>query len=169
MARRAALASVVEASTPIRSPLTRPCPARRPSTQVNTAPCTSSGSRERVLLGHEWPGTRSVVRRRSKARWPPLREGIYDGAFATERCREWSTRHGMRHRVVARDPQAEGFVVLARRWVAERSFGWLSHWGGLARNRAGRLDVSAARLALVGILSGFEALLNPMPIRAPAR
>jgi hypothetical protein len=53
--------------------------------------------------------------------------------------------------------------------VVERSFGWLSHWGGLARDRAGRLDVSAARLALVGILSGFEALLNPMPVRAPAR
>ena len=75
----------------------------------------------------------------------------------------------MRHRAVARDPRAEGFVVLARRWVVERSFGWLSHWGGLARDRAGRLDVSAARLALVGILSGFEALLDPMPIRAPAR
>jgi putative transposase len=104
-----------------------------------------------------------------KARWPSLREGVYDGAFAAERCREWSNVHGMRHRVVARDPVARGFVVLARRWVVERSFGWLSHWGGLARDRAGRLDVSAARLAVVGILSGFEALLNPMPVRAPAR
>jgi putative transposase len=104
-----------------------------------------------------------------EARWPTLREGVYDGAFAAGRCREWSGRHGMRHRVVARDPQAEGFVVLARRWVVERSVGWLSHRGGLARDRAGRLDVSAARLAVVGILSGFEALLNPMPIRAPAR
>jgi transposase len=104
-----------------------------------------------------------------KARWPSLREGVYDTAFAAERCREWSNRHGMRHRVVARDPQARGFVVLARRWVVERSFGWLSHWGGLARDRAGRLDVSAARLAVVGILSGFEALLNPMPVRAPAQ
>jgi putative transposase len=100
-----------------------------------------------------------------KARWPTLREGVYDGAFAAERCREWSNRHGMRHRVVARDPAARGFVVLARRRVVERSFGWLSHRGGLARERAGRLDVSAARLAAVGILSGFEALLNPMPVR----
>src|SRR3954447_21760353 len=104
-----------------------------------------------------------------KARWPTLREGVYDGAFAAGRCREWSNRHGMRHRVVARDPQAEGFVVLARRRVVERSFGWLSHWGGRARDRGGRPDVSAARLALVGVLSGFEALLDPMPVRAPAR
>src|SRR3954452_18691073 len=66
-------------------------------------------------------------------------------------------------------PRAEGFVVLARRWVVERSFGWLSHWGGLAKDRGGRLDVSAARLAVVGVLSGFEALLNPMPVRAAAQ
>jgi transposase len=104
-----------------------------------------------------------------KARWPSLREGVCDGAFAAERCRAWSNVHGMRHRVVSRDPAARGFVVLARRWVVERSFGWPSHWGGLAKDRGGRLDVSAARLACVGILSGFEALLNPMPIRAPAR
>src|SRR4051812_26398841 len=104
-----------------------------------------------------------------KVRWPSLREGVYDGAFAAERCREWSNVHGMRHRVVARDPAARGFVVLARRRVVERSFGWLSHSGGLARDRAGRLDISAARLALVGVLSGFEALLNPRPVRAPAQ
>src|SRR3954467_10505045 len=104
-----------------------------------------------------------------KVRWPSLREGVYDGAFAAERCREWANVHGMRHRVVTRDPAARGFVVLARRWVVERSFGWLSHWGGLARDRAGRLDVSAARLALVGILSGFEALLNPRSVRPPAQ
>ena len=103
-----------------------------------------------------------------KARWPSLREGVYDGAFAAERCREWSNRHGMRHRVVARDPAVRGFLVLARRWVVERSFGWLSHWNGLAKDRAGRLDVSAARVAFACVLSGVEALLNPMPIRAPA-
>jgi hypothetical protein len=67
---------------------------------------------------------------------------------------------------VACGPAARGFVALARRWVVERSFGWLSHWGGLAKDRAGRLDVSAARLAYACVLSGFEALLNSMPIRA---
>src|SRR3954452_20122025 len=104
-----------------------------------------------------------------KVRWPSLREGVYDGAFAAERCREWSNVHGMRHRVVARDPAARGFVVLARRWVVERSFGWLAHWGGLARAGAGRLDISAARLALVGVLSRLHAPVDPRPVRAPAQ
>ncbi len=56
------------------------------------------------------------------------------------------------------------FVVLERRWVVERSFGWLAHWGGLLSDRAGRLDVSAARIAFAATLSGVEALLNPRPI-----
>jgi putative transposase len=100
-----------------------------------------------------------------KADWPSLREGVYRGASAADRCRAWSSLHGMRHRGVMREPTAPGFVVLARRWVVERSFGWLPPWGGLAKDRAGRLDVSAGRLALTAVLSGVEALLNPLPIR----
>jgi putative transposase len=105
---------------------------------------------------------------RGKAAWPSLRAAVYDGAFTAERCQEWSNRHGMRHCVVERDPAAKGFVVVPRRWVVERSFGWLAHWNGLARDRAGRLDVSAGRLAFVAVLSGVEALINPMPIHEMA-
>jgi len=103
-----------------------------------------------------------------KAAWPSLRAAILDGAFTAARCQEWSNRHGMRHRVVKRDPTQTGFVVLAGRWVVERSFGWLVHWGGLLRDRAGRLDVSAARIAFAAVLSGIEALLNPMPTQVAA-
>jgi transposase len=104
-----------------------------------------------------------------KQAWPSLREAVLDGAFVAERCEAWCNLHGMRRRVVERDPAQKGFVVLERRWVVERSFGWLVHWGGLLRDRAGRLDVSAARVALAAVLSGAEALINPMPIQAAAR
>lgn len=103
-----------------------------------------------------------------KEAWPSLREAVLDGAFTAERCREWSNLHGMRHRVVERTPDQKGFVVLERRWVVERSFGWLTHWAGLLRDRAGRLDVSAARIACVALLSGVEALINPAPTQAHA-
>jgi transposase len=93
---------------------------------------------------------------------------VLDGAFVAERCEAWCNLHGMRRRVVERDPAQKGFVVLERRWVVERSFGWLVHWGGLLRDRAGRLDVSAARVAFAAVLSGVEALINPMPIQADA-
>src|SRR3954454_17764852 len=104
-----------------------------------------------------------------KAAWPSLREAILDGPLHAARWQEWSNRHGMRHRVVERDPTQTGFVVLAGRWVVECSFGWLVHWGGLLRDRAGRLDVSAARIAFAASLSGVEALLNPMPVQDAAR
>ena len=67
-----------------------------------------------------------------------------------------------------RAPEREGFVVLARRWVVERGFGWRSHWGGLARDRGGWLDVSAGRLAVAALCSGVEALINPVPVRPVA-
>ena len=100
-----------------------------------------------------------------KAECPSLREVIFDGAFTAGCCREWANLHGTRHRVVLRGEGQKGFVVLARRWVVERSFGWLTHWGGLLRDRAGRLDVAAGRIACVAVLSGVEALLNPRPTR----
>src|SRR5215213_6335646 len=103
-----------------------------------------------------------------KQAWPSLREAVLDGAFIAERCEVWCNFHGMRRRVVERDPAQKGFVVLERRWVVERSFGWLVHWGGLLRDRAGRLDVSTARVALAAVLSGVEALINPMPIQDAA-
>ena len=100
--------------------------------------------------------------------WPSLREAVLDGAFTAPRCEAWCNHHGMRRRVVERVPDPKGFVVLERRWVVERSFGRLVHRGGLLRDRAGRLDVSAARLACVGVLSGLEALINPEPIQTAA-
>ena len=100
--------------------------------------------------------------------WPSLRVAVLDGAFTAERCRDWCHLHGMRHRVVERDPDQKGFVVLERRWVVERSLGALTQWGGLLRDRAGRLDGSTARLACVAVMAAVEALAYPMPAKTMA-
>jgi len=96
-----------------------------------------------------------------KEQWPSLRLAILDGAFTAECCQDWCNIHGMRRRVVEKDPDQKGFVVLERRWVVERTFGWLSHWAGLHRERAGRLDVATGRLACVASLMAANALHNP--------
>ena len=93
--------------------------------------------------------------------WPSLRLSLFDSVFRAERCEAWCNVHGMRRRVVEKHPDQKGFVVLERRWVVERSFGWLSHWGGLLRERAGRLDVAAGRIACVACLMAANALNNP--------
>jgi putative transposase len=98
-----------------------------------------------------------------KVEWPSLRVAILDGAFTAERCREWSNLHGMRHEVVVRPPgQQSSAVPPPRRWVVERSFGWLTHWDGLLRDRASRLDIAAARIACAAVLAATAALINPL-------
>ncbi len=67
----------------------------------------------------------------------------------------------MRHRVVEKQPDQKGFVVLERRWLVERTFGWFSHWSGLHRERAGRLDVATGRLACVDSLMAANTPNNP--------
>lgn len=96
-----------------------------------------------------------------KEQWPSLRLAILDGAFTAERCHEWCNLHGMRCEVVQKEPGQKGFVVLKRRWVVERTLGWLSHWGGVLRERAGRLDVATGRLTFVASLMALTALGNP--------
>ena len=39
-----------------------------------------------------------------------------------------------------------GFAILRRRWVVERTFGWLTRYGRLVRDYEARLDVSEAMI-----------------------
>ncbi|WP_050783625.1 transposase [Methylobacterium nodulans] len=96
-----------------------------------------------------------------KVEWTSLRLAILAGAFTAERCEDGCHRHGMRCRVVEMDPDQKGFVVLERRWLVERTFGWFSHGGGLHRERAGRLDGATGRRACVASLMAANALNNP--------
>ena len=68
MLRIAAFASSVVASTPTVFPCTRPAPANRSSTHVNTATCVSTSIRRRVRDSVEWFGGASVTSRSRKAR-----------------------------------------------------------------------------------------------------
>ncbi len=81
--------------------------------------------------------------------------------FRAKHCEEWCHLHGMRCEVVQKQPDQKGLVVLTRRWLVERTLGWFSHWGGLLRERAGRLDVATGRLAFVACLMALTALANP--------
>ena len=47
---------------------------------------------------------------------------------------------------IVRRCDPKGFHVLLRRWVVERTFGWLIRWRGLVRDYERRLDVSEAMI-----------------------
>ena len=56
--------------------------------------------------------------------------------------------------IVRRSEQQKGFHLLPRRWVVERTFGWMMRWRRPVRDHERRIDVSTARMhvAMGGIL-----------------
>jgi putative transposase len=48
--------------------------------------------------------------------------------------------------IVERRPGQVGFEVLPRRWVVERTFGWMTRWRRLVRDYEQRIDVSKAMI-----------------------
>jgi transposase len=48
-----------------------------------------------------------------------------------------------------------------RRWIVQRTFSWLSHWGSLRGEYAGCIDVTTERLTCVASLLAANALENP--------
>ena len=59
-----------------------------------------------------------------------------DGGYTGETFANWvkSLRPKLAVDVVKRSDTAKGFKVLARRWVIERTFGWLMHQRRLVRD-----------------------------------
>ena len=48
--------------------------------------------------------------------------------------------------IVKRSDTAKGFEVLPRRWVVERTFGWMTRWRRLVRDDEERIDCSEAMI-----------------------
>src|SRR5918997_4472365 len=57
---------------------------------------------------------------------PRLEKIWADGAYGGEPLYEWCRREGgWDPEVVGRDRQSSGFQITAKRWIVERTFGWL--------------------------------------------
>lgn len=57
-----------------------------------------------------------------------------DQGYTGEQASRDATRHGLALEVVKLSEAKRGFVLLPRRWVVERSFGWLARFRRLARD-----------------------------------
>jgi transposase len=57
-----------------------------------------------------------------------------DQGYSGEQPRQDAARHGIDLQVVKLPEAKQGFVLLPRRWVVERSFGWLARFRRLARD-----------------------------------
>ena len=69
-----------------------------------------------------------------------------DGGYAGRLVAWAATVLAVTVTIVKRSDDLRGFVVLPRRWVAERTFGWLNRHRRLVRDYEKRLDVSEAMI-----------------------
>lgn len=70
-----------------------------------------------------------------------------DGGFEGE---EWQERmyqqFGLEVEVIKRSDEAQGFELLPRRWVVERSFGWMNYYRRLSKDYEGHCHLSRSWL-----------------------
>lgn len=74
-----------------------------------------------------------------------------DQAYPGEQPKQDAEAHGIRLEVVKLPEAKHGFVLLPRRWVVERSFGWMSRFRRLVRDYE-RLPETLAALHLIAFV-----------------
>ena len=106
--------------------------------------------------------------KRLKRLYPWLRavfaDGVYDRLAALLAC----FLLGLTLVIVRRLAGTTGFVLLPRRWVAERTLGWLGRWRRLAREYEELPEVSETMVKLAMIRLMLHRLAHPNRKRLPA-
>ena len=80
----------------------------------------------------------------------------YQGPVAASNA----TEAGLKLEIVKRPPHAEGFEVVPRRWVIERTFGWLGRNRRLAKDFERLIDTSTAMVVVAIIQVLVRRLVN---------
>jgi putative transposase len=69
-----------------------------------------------------------------------------DGAYDRTKLLDKAAFDDFILEILRRTDSEPGFKVLSRRWVVERTFGWMTRWRRLVRDYEARLDVSHAMI-----------------------
>jgi len=83
-----------------------------------------------------------------RRRWPWLKHLFGDGAYDRTKLLDAAALRDFTVEIIRRSDDVSGFKVLPRRWVVERTFGWMTRWRRLVRDYEKRLDVSEAMIHL---------------------
>lgn len=81
-----------------------------------------------------------------RKRWPWLKHLFADGAYDRTQLMDKAEFLNFVIEVIRRSDDQKGFKVLPRRWVVERTFGWMMRWRRLVRDYEQRIDVSEAMI-----------------------
>ena len=94
-----------------------------------------------------------------RKRWPLMKHFFADGAYDRRPLLDKAAFLDFVVEVVRRTDTDPGFKVIRRRWVVERSFGWMTRYRRLVRDYEQRLDVSKAMIFLAMEICSFVASL----------
>ncbi len=83
-----------------------------------------------------------------RQRWPWLKHLFADGAYDRGRLASAAAYRDFVVEVVRKLEGQQGFQPLPRRWVVERTFGWMTRWRRPARDYEQRLDISEAMIGV---------------------
>ena len=81
-----------------------------------------------------------------RKRWPWVKHLFADGAYDRLQLMDKAAYLKFVIEVIRRSDKQVGFEVLPRRWVVERTFGWMTRWRRLVRDYETRIDVSEAMI-----------------------
>lgn len=81
-----------------------------------------------------------------RKQWPCLKHLFADGAYPRTKLLDKAVFRDFILEIVRRSDTEPGFKVLPRRWVVERTFGWMTRWRRLLRDYEAPLVVSHAMI-----------------------
>jgi putative transposase len=81
-----------------------------------------------------------------RKRWPWLKKFFADSGYDRVKLMDKAAWKDFVIQIVKRIENQDGFKVLPRRWVVERTFGWMIRWRRLVRDYEARIDVAEAML-----------------------
>lgn len=116
-------------------------------TGVIIALCVSVGSvQDRDGLG--------VLLASAAVHYPSMRKVLVDGAYNGEAVASASEATGIAVEMVKRNDAVKGFVPVRKRWIVERTFGWLNRFRRLSKDYERTIESSAGmvRVSMVAIL-----------------
>ena len=94
-----------------------------------------------------------------RKRWPWIKHLFADGAYDRRQMLDKAAFLEFVVEIVRRSDK--GFTILPRRWVVERTFGWMTRYRRLVRDYEARLDVSEAMIYAGMSSSLLRRIIHP--------
>ena len=95
-----------------------------------------------------------VLQQLNRQEFPRLRVVWADSKYNNRQLDRWKAKQANLHwqlEIISRPRNAQGFVLLPKRWVAERSFAWLGRSRRLSKDYERRTDSSRTMIQLAAV------------------